>query len=60
MFPNISFGQENFRESSGWISRKGSSPEGGWALEQSPQGSGQGHKLPEFKKSLNSALRHSV
>jgi len=27
--------------------RKGSSPEGGQALEQAPQGSGHGSKLPD-------------
>ena len=27
-------------------------------MEQAPQGSGQGLKLPEFKKSLDSALRN--
>ena len=28
------------RGGSGWVSGKGFSPEGGWALEQAPQGSG--------------------
>ena len=35
---------------------KGSSPAGGWALEQAPQGSGYGTKLLVFKKHLNNAL----
>ena len=38
----------------------GSTPEGGWALEQAPQGSGHGPKLLEFKESLDNALRHEV
>lgn len=32
--------------------------EGGGTLEQAPQGSGHRPKLPEFKKCLDSALRH--
>lgn len=39
---------------------KGSSPEGGWALEQAPQGSGHSPKLPEFKECSNIALRLMV
>lgn len=36
------------------------SPEGCWALEQAPQDSCHGLKLLEFKKHLNSSLRHRV
>ena len=33
----------------------------GWSdTEQAPQGSGHGMEMPEFKKCLGSALRHSV
>lgn len=39
---------------------KGSSPEGGWALEQAPQGSGHSPKLPEFQQHLDNALRPRV
>ena len=35
----------------------GSSPEGGQALEQSPQGSGHGPKLLNIKERLDKALR---
>ena len=42
------------------MSGKGSSPGGGWALEQAPQGSGHGPKLLEFKKRLDNALSHTV
>ena len=42
------------------MSGKGSSPGGGWALEQAPQGSGHGPKLLEFKKHLDNALSHTV
>ena len=48
------------RARSGWLSRKGSSPEGGQALAQAPQGSGHSLKLPQFKKHLDSALIHTV
>ena len=40
------------------MSGKGSSPGGGWALEQAPQGSGHGPKLLEFKKHSDNALRN--
>jgi len=40
--------------------RKGSTPEGGQALEQAPYSSDHILKLPEFKKSLDIVLRHSV
>ena len=33
---------------------------GGWALEQAPQGSGHGIKLPKFKKRLDNILRHMI
>lgn len=46
------------REGSGWCQEKGSSSESGQTLERAPQGSGYGHKLPEFKKHLGSALVH--
>ena len=39
---------------------KGSSTKGGHALEQAPYGSGHGPKLLEFKKHLDSALRHRI
>jgi len=39
---------------------KGSSPEGGQALEQAAQGSGHSPKLPEFKKHLDSGLKYSL
>ena len=42
------------------MSGKGSSPGGGWALEQAPQGSGHGPKLLEFMKRLDNALSHTV
>jgi len=37
--------------------RKDSSPEGSWALEQAPQGSGHSPEPPEFKEHLDNALR---
>ena len=46
------------KEGSGWVTRKGSSPEGGLALAL--QGSGHGPRLPEFKKHLVNALRYMV
>jgi len=48
------------RGGSVWVSGKGSSPDGDRALEQTPQRSGHGHKLPEFKKHLDNALRYRV
>jgi len=50
----------SFTEGSGWISGKGSSSEDEYALEQSPQGSGHGPTLPEFKYCLDTALIHTV
>lgn len=42
------------------IPEKGSSSDGGQALEKAAQGSAQGPKLPELKEYLDSALRHRV
>lgn len=43
---------------SGWISGRGSSPEGSQALDWAPQGSAHGPKLTELKKHLNNSLRY--
>jgi len=43
-----------------WGLGKGSSPEGGGALEQAAHGRGHGPKLLEFEEHLNTALRHTV
>lgn len=40
------------------MSGKGSTPEGGRALEQTAHGGGQGSNLPEFKEHLDNALKH--
>jgi len=50
--------QEIFRGGSGWIWRKGSSPEGGQALEQASQCSGHSPKLTEFQKHLDNTLTY--
>ena len=39
---------------------KGILPEGGWELEQAPQGSGRGPKLLEFREPRDSALIQMV
>ena len=39
---------------------KGILPEGGWELEQAPQGSDRGPKLLEFREHLDSALIQMV
>lgn len=45
---------------SGWVLGKGSSLEGGRAVEQTPQGSGRGNELAEFKMLLGSTLSHTI
>jgi len=45
---------------SDWISRKGSSPEGGQALKHALQGRDHRSNMPEFKKYLDSAPRHGI
>lgn len=41
-----------------WALENDSSPEGGQTLEQAPQGSGYGLKMPEFKKHLGNVFSH--
>jgi len=40
------------REGSGWVLGNGPSLEADWPLDQAPQDSGHGSKLPQFKKHL--------
>ena len=49
--------QNCVRRGSDLVFGKGSSPKGGRALEQIPQGSGHGTELPNFKEHFYSALR---
>jgi len=48
------------RGESGCVIGKGILPEGGWELEQPPQGSDRGPKLLEFREHLDSALIQMV
>lgn len=44
----------------GWVSGRGSSPEGGQIPAQAAQGNGRGLNLPEPNEHLDNALSHKV